>query len=69
MINERFKNSIKQAEATPGADINSDQIPVKIIINLKLRNLRKVKVKEQLELELLRQPEYRDRYNIEVRNR
>ena len=69
MVNERFKNSIKQAKAMPRADINSDHIPVKIKMNLKLKNLRKVKVKEQLELELLKQPEYRDKYNIEIRNR
>ena len=39
------------------------------MMNLKLKNLRKDKVKEQLELELLNQPEYWDRYNIEVRSR
>ena len=69
MINERFKNSIKQAKAMPGADINSGHIPVKIMMNLKLKTLRKVKVKEQLELKLLNQPEYWGRYNVEVRNR
>ena len=68
-MNERFKSSIKQAKAMPGADINSDHTPVKIMTNLKLKSLRKVKVKEQLELELLKQPEYRDRYNIEARNK
>ena len=51
----------------PGADINSNHIPIKIMMNLKFKKLRKVK--EQLELELLKQPEYRDRYNIEVCNR
>ena len=35
MINERFKNSIKQAKAMPGADSNSDHILVKIMMNLK----------------------------------
>ena len=69
MVNERSKNSIKQAKAQPGADINSDHIPVKIKMNLKLKNVRKVKAKEQLELELLKQPEYRDKRNIEIRNR
>ena len=69
MVNERFKNSIKQAKAMPEADISSDHIPFKIKMSLKLKNLRKVKVKEQLELELLQQPEYRDKYNTGVRNR
>ena len=31
--------------------------------------MRKVKAKEQLGLVLLKQPEYRDRYKIEIRNR
>jgi len=48
----------------PRADINSDHM-----MNLKLKNLRKFKVKEQLELELLKQPEYRVKYNIDVHNR
>ena len=38
IINERFKNLIKQAKAMPGADINSDHIPVKIMMHLKLKN-------------------------------
>ena len=53
MINERFKNLIKQAKS----DINSDHIHVKIMMNLKLKKLREVKVKEQLELELVKQPD------------
>ena len=57
MINKIFKNSIKQAKAMPGADINSNHIPIKIMMNLKFKKLRKVKVKEQLELGLLKQPE------------
>ena len=48
----------------PRADINSDHM-----MNLKLKNLRIVKVKEQLKLELLEQPAYRDRYDIEARNK
>ena len=39
------------------------------MVNLNLKNLRKVKVNEQLQLELLKQPEYRGRYNNEVCSR
>ena len=69
MINERFKSSTKQARAMPGTDINSDHRPVKIKANLKWKILRKAKVREQLDLELLKRPEHRDKYNIEDCNR
>ena len=65
-----LENNIPEIKLTiTGAGINSDHIPVKKMINLKLRNLRNVKVKEQLELELLKQPVERERYNIEVHSR
>ena len=38
MFNERFKNSVKQAKAYPGADINSDHNPVVVKTKIKLKN-------------------------------
>jgi len=51
----------------PRADLHSNHITVKIKMNLKLKILRKANVREQLDLELPKQPEYRNKYNIEVK--
>ena len=40
IINERFRNCIKQAKTYPGADINSDQNPVVIKIKVKQKKTR-----------------------------
>ena len=37
MLNERFRNCIKQAKTYPGADMNSDHNQVVVKINMKLR--------------------------------
>ena len=38
-------------------------------MKVKLKQMKKTKAKEQLDLYLLKQQEYKDRYNIEVRNK
>ena len=68
MINQRFRNCIKLAKTLPGTDINSDHNPVKFKMKVKLKQMKKTKAREQLYLDLLKQQEYKDRYNIEVRN-
>ena len=37
MLNERFRNCIKQAKIYPGADMNSDHNPVVVKINMKIK--------------------------------
>ena len=69
IINERFRNCIKQAKTYPGADINSDHNPVVIKIKVKLKKTRNRIRKEQLDLNLLSIDEHRVKYNIEIRNR
>ena len=69
MINQRFRNCIKLAKTLPGADINSDHNPVKVKMKVKLKQMKKTKAREQIDLDLLKQQEYKDRYNIEVRNK
>ena len=68
MINQRFRNCIKLGKIFTGADINSDHNPVKVKMKVKLKQMRKTKPREQIDLDLLKQQEYKDRYNIEVRN-
>ena len=69
MINQRFRNCIKLAKTLPRADINSDHNPVKDKMKVKLKQMKKTKAREQIDLDLLKQQEYKDRYNIEVRNK
>ena len=52
MLNERFRNCIKQAKTYPGADMNSDHNPVVVKINMKLKRTNATKRSEQLELNL-----------------
>ena len=68
-INQRFRNCIKLAKILPGADMNSDHNPIKVKMKVKLKQMKKTKARQQLDLDLLKQQEYKDRYNIEVRNK
>ena len=69
MINQRFRKYIKLAKPLPGADINYDHNPVKVKMKVKLKQMKKTKAREHLDLDLLKQQEYKDRYNIEVKNK
>jgi len=51
----------------PGADVNSDHNPVIAKLEIKLKNIRQFKRKEQLDLNLLKQESIRNKYNVEVR--
>ena len=67
MFNVRFRNCIKQAKTYPGADINSDHNPVVVNINMKLKRTNETR-SEQLELNLLKEEAYKNKYNVEVQN-
>ena len=69
MLNEKFRNCIKQAKTYPGADMNSDHNPVVVKINMKLKRTNATKKRsEQLELNLLKEETYKYKYNVEVQN-
>src|SRR5438132_9604890 len=69
-INERFRNSITQSKSYPGADCNSDHLPVICNIKTKLRKLKKNNINAKLDLDKLRtSPAIQENYIIEVRNR
>ena len=38
-------------------------------MKVKLKQMKKTKAREQIDLDLLKQQDYKDRYNIEVRNK
>src|SRR5437899_6000876 len=66
----RFRNSITQSKSYPGADYNSDHIPVICNMKTKLRKLKKSNIQAKLDLEKLRtSPTIQENYNIEVRNK
>ena len=68
MFNKRFRNCIKQAKTYPGADMNSDHNPVVVKINMKLKRTNATKRSEQLELNLLKEETYKNKYRVEVQN-
>ena len=68
MFNERFRNCIKQAKTYAEADMNSDHNPVVVKINMKLKRKNVTKGSEQLELNLLKEETYKNKYNVEVQN-
>ena len=68
MIKKRFRNNVKQTKAYPGADINSEHDPVVIKLKVKLRKMQKTHGREHLNLDLLRENNYKTRYIIEIRN-
>jgi len=70
MIKKRFRNNVKQAKAYPGADINSDHNPVVIKLKVKLKKMQKTQERERehLNLDLLRESNYKSRCYIEIRN-
>ena len=68
IFNGRFRNCIKEAKTYPGADTNSDHIPVVVKINMKLKRTNATKRSEQLELNLLKGETYKIKYNVEVQN-
>ena len=73
MINQRFRNWIKLLKTLPGddinSDINSDHNSVKVKMRIKLKQMKKTKTRKQIDLVLLKQQDYKDRYNIEMRNK
>lgn len=69
-INERYRNAIIQTKTFPGADVNSDHVPVVATVKLKLKQLRKPKNKPKKNVELLgRDPVLTERYAVVVQNR
>jgi hypothetical protein len=69
MINERYKNSIKNAYTYPGADINSDHILLVMKMKLKLKIPHRKNRQEKADLQLLKIEDIRTQYTIDVKNR
>ncbi len=67
LINKRYRNAVKQARTYPGADVGSDDNPLMIKMNIKLKKPEE-KANQQMELNLLKHDEYKRMYAVEVQN-
>ena len=67
LINNRFRNCVKQAKSYLGSDINSDHNTVIINIKIQLKKLNKTNRKQHLDVSLLKNNSYTARYNIRIR--
>ena len=69
-INERFRNAVKTARTYPGADCNSDHVPIVINMTVQLRRPKKKKLKPKIIIKLLkRDSNIMELYSVSVRNK
>ena len=70
LIRKRFRNSIKNCQTYPGADINSDHNPVIANVKLNLKVIKKPQHDKKIDLNALKtSSELQDKYKIAVHNR
>ena len=68
LVNQRFRNTVKQARTYPGADVGSDHNPVVVKMNIKVKRPPKRVMKDNLDMNMLKNEEIRDSYAVEVQN-
>ena len=70
LINNRFRNSITNAKACPGADCYSDHNPVIVTLRMKLKKINKRVNRIQFDLDCLKSNnEIKEKYQVAVKNR
>ena len=70
LIQNRFRNSIKSSKSMPGADCDSDHVPVLCKLLVKLRKLKKPQLQTKFNIMKLKSDkEMKDQFVIEVKNR
>ena len=70
LIKKRFQNALLSCKTYPGADCNSDHVPVVGRLRLKLRKLKSKSQNTKLDLALLKaDPIVKEKYAVEVKNR
>ena len=69
-INRRFRSAVTQVRTYPGADCDSDHVPVVAEVRVKLKKVNKPKYKVERELrELKKNEQVREQFNIAVRSK
>ena len=70
LIQHRFRNAVRSSKSMPGADCDSDHIPVICNLKLKLKQLKKSKIKPKLETNLLKTDDnLKEKFTIAVKNK
>ena len=69
MVRRRYRNSIKDCRTYQGADINSDHSLLVSKMNFRLKKIKKRKIKEQYDLDMLKEERIQKLYAVEVVNR
>ena len=69
MIKKIFRNSIRSCTTYPGADIDSDHVPVICKMQVKIKRARKKAVKPTLlDFSKMHNEQLQEKYNVEVTN-
>ena len=68
MVKDRFRNAIILVKTYPGADINSDHVPVICKVKVKLKIPKRSEIKAILDLNELKKGENKRRFAVEVNN-
>ena len=70
MIRHRYRNSIRQCKAYPGADIHSDHNPVIAKMKFRLKKTNNNSKKEpKIDVAQLSNPEIQNKYLVDVKNK
>ncbi|GFO26857.1 craniofacial development protein 2-like protein [Plakobranchus ocellatus] len=57
LIHKRFRNAVKTSKSLPGADCDSNHIPLMCKFQITLKKLRKVKANAKFQMDLLKSDE------------
>ena len=70
LIQKRFRNAVKSSKSMPGADCDSDHVPVMCKMHIKLKKQKKSKYQPKFHIDLLKtDEELKGRFTLEVSNR
>ena len=70
LVRKRYRNCVKQCKTYPGADIGSDHNPLITSVSVRLkRAFPKVQKKETIDWGKLQNPEMKEKYLVDVRNK
>ena len=69
LIHKRFRNAVKTSKSLPGADCNSDHVPVMCKLQIKLKKCKKTKTHPKFQIDLLEDEKLKDKITVDVKNK
>lgn len=70
LIHKRFRNAVKTSKSLPGADCDSDHVPVMCKLEVKLKRVKKAKANPKFQMHLLKSDEkLKDQISVAVKNK